>query len=215
MANVTGPALYSTTTQSGIDVNAVFFLDPTNALEYPAPPFQPGELAWGTDGSEWIYCTASVSINAGSGVILSPFPGQWSVQALGGGTGGGTVTFMPSIGATNGLTVTNPIGALCGVVGGSSGLMTVNAPSGTQTAAYFWVQRAGNVPNLAMAGSGATYTQLHTTTTAGALSSAGGTQSTILCIQGIVFTQSTASTTGPNPAIANYPYVGASVALTG
>ena len=216
MAIVAGPALYSTTAQEGIDINAVFFLD-TSTLEYPTPPFQPGELAWGTDGSEWVYCTASVSINAGSAVILNPFAGSWSVSALGGGTGGATVVFMPqgTANVANGMTVVTPYGALCGVVGGSTGTMTVNAPSGTQIASYFWVQRAGNIPNLAMAGSGAVFTQLHTTTTAGALSSAGGTNTTIMCIQGIQFTQTTASTTGPNPAVANYPYVGYSVAATG
>jgi hypothetical protein len=216
MAIVAGPAIYSTTAQEGIDINAVFFLD-TSTLEYPAPPFQPGELAWGTDGSEWIYCTASVSIDAGSAVILNPFAGSWSVQALGGGTGGATVVFIPqgTANAANGMTVTNPYGALCGVVGGSLGTMTVNAPSGTQTQSFFWVQRAGNVPNLKMSGTGTVFTQLHTTTTAGALSAAGGGTNTILCIQGIQFTQTTASSTGPNPAVSNYPYVGASVALTG
>ena len=55
MAN---PLIYSTTTQSGIDINTVFLLDTTGHPEYPAPPFYPGKVAWGTDGSAWVYCQA-------------------------------------------------------------------------------------------------------------------------------------------------------------
>ena len=70
-------AIYSTTTQEGIDINNVFLLNVAQYPEYPAPPFLPGELAWGTDGSEFVYCTASVTLAAGSVVVVSAVPGSW------------------------------------------------------------------------------------------------------------------------------------------
>jgi hypothetical protein len=197
-------SIYSTTAQQGIDVNAVFLLDPVNALEYPAPPFQPGELAWGTDGSEWVYCTASLTIGAGQAVGISTFPGSWSVAPL----VGLTITQTNGV-AVNGITavtIAASVGMLVGVVGGSQGTMVVPAPSGTQTGAYFWVQRAGNCPNLAMNGSGAIYSQLSSTAAAsGSLTSAVAIASTTVAVNGIVWSLATASATGPNTAILNYP----------
>jgi hypothetical protein len=196
--------IFSTTAQQGIDVNAVFLLDPVNALEYPAPPFQPGELAWGTDGSEWVYCTASLTIGAGQAVGISTFPGSWSVAPL----VGLTITQTNGV-AVNGITavtIAASVGMLVGVVGGSQGTMVVPAPSGTQTGAYFWVQRAGNCPNLAMNGSGAIYSQLSSTAAAsGSLTSAVAIASTTVAVNGIVWSLATASATGPNTAILNYP----------
>ena len=196
--------IYSTTAQQGIDVNAVFLLDPVNALEYPAPPFQPGELAWGTDGSEWVYCTASLSITAGMAVGISQFPGSWSVAPLVGLTV--TQTNAVAINGVTAVTVAATSGLLVGVVGGSTGTMNVPAPSGTQTGAYFWVQRAGNCPNLAMNGSGAILSQLATTAAAsGSLTSAAAIANTTAAVNGIVWSLATASATGPNTAILNYP----------
>ena len=76
------------------------------------------------------------TITAGSVVIVSPIPGSWSVAPIGGATVTATVT-----------------GELIGVVGGSTGSVGVPAPSGTQTASYFWVQRAGNAQNVLTAAS--------------------------------------------------------------
>lgn len=208
------PAIYSTTAQQGIDVNAVFLLDLGAAPEYPSPPFIPGELAWGTDGSEWVYCTASLTIAAGNAVLISQFAGSWSVAPLVGATVS-QVGPNPLTGAAGTVTTTTMYGALVGVVGGSQGTMVVPAPSGTQTGAFFWVQRAGNCPNLSMAGSGSTFTQLHSTTTAGSVSSAGSGTGTSVQVTGMVWSIATASAAGPNPAILNYPYIGASVAPAG
>lgn len=185
-------AIYSTTTQSGIDVNTVFYLDPKGAPEYPAPPFIAGELAWGTDGSSWVFCTASVSIGAGNVVIVSEVPGSWSVALIGGAT-----------------VATPPTGDLIGVVGGSQGTMTVAAPSGTQSASYFWVQRAGNAQNVTTAASTTKDTLLHTSaTTAGIVTSTTGGTGTSYQINGIVITQATGSAAGPNTAVLNYPTAG-------
>lgn len=187
-------AIYSTTTQEGIDINNVFTLD-TSFPEYPAAQFLPGELAWGTDGSEWVFCTASITIGAGSVVLIAATPGSWSVALIGGATVSAAA---------------NVTGRLVGVVGGSQGSMFVPAPSGTQKGTYFWVQRAGNAPNVKCAGSTAILSQLHSTATlAGALHSTGGGTSTTYQVNGIVISGATGSVAGPNTAILNYPVVGA------
>lgn len=181
-------AIYSTTTEQGIDVNAVFPLD-TSTPEYPAPPFIPGQLAWGTDGSEWVYSTASLTLAAGSVVYFNTNPGSWSVA-----------------GVSN--TQKALLGDLLGVVGGSTGTMVVPAPSGTQTGMYFWVQRAGNCPAVIAAASLSANTAMHTSATAGRVGPTGGV-GTSATISGMVFA-SIAPTAGTTyPAILNYPTIGA------
>src|ERR1700676_4531662 len=140
-------AIYSTTAQAGIDVSQVYFLDARGTPELPAPPFIPGELAWGTDGSEWVFCTASISLAPGSAVIMSGVPGSWSVAAL-----------------TN-TNARASYGALVGVTGGGTGSVTVQAPSGTQTKSTFWVQRAGNAPSLLVASSLSAFSTVATSAT--------------------------------------------------
>lgn len=194
--------LYSTKHGAGVDVNQVFYTDLTASPEYPAPPFTPGELAYGSDGSEWVYCQASIAINPGQVVLIGT---QYS-------TGIGNVAAQAwSVSLIGGSTAANaPVGQLVGVVGGSAGTMTVTAPSGTQTAANFWVQRAGNCPNVAFVsgGTGTTLTQLHSSPTlAGAVNAAGGGSGTTYQIAGMAFTNATASAAGPNTGILNFPYV--------
>ena len=188
MAN---PIIYSTISQSGININQVYFQD-TNTPEYPAPPFYPGEQAWGTDGSAWVYCTASQTLTAGMVVIVSEVPGSWSVAPIGGAT-----------------VATAPTGDLLGVVGGPGGTLGVGAPSGTQTGAYFWLQRAGNAQNVRSAASTTIDTLLHTSaTSAGIVSTTSGGTSTTYQIAGMVITQATGSAAGPNTAVLNYPTAG-------
>jgi hypothetical protein len=189
MAN---PIIYSTTTQSGININQVYFQD-TGAPEYPAPPFYPGEQAWGTDGSAWVYCTSSQTLAASTVVIVSEVPGSWSVAPIGGAT-----------------VATAPTGDLVGVVGGPGGTLAVGAPSGTQTGAYFWIQRAGNCPNVNCAATTTKDAQLHSSATvAGQVTSSGGGAATSYQVNGMVISQATGSTAGPNTAILNWPTVGA------
>lgn len=164
------PAIYSTTVQQGVDINNVFYLDTKTYPEYPAPPFIPGEYAWGTDGSEWVYCTASVTIGAGNVVLINSTPGSWSVAQI-----------------TNTNSRAN-FGAWCGVVGGSQGSLFVGAPSGTQTASYFWVQIAGNAQAVLCGLSLSAFTLAHSSTVAGAIGASGGV-GTSAQIAGIVFSQ--------------------------
>lgn len=184
-------AIYSTTAQEGIDVNSVFTLS-TGTPEYPRPPFLPGELAWGTDGSEWVYVTSSISVAPGSVLVVSAVPGSWSVALIGGAT-----------------VATPPTGALVAVSGGASGTLAVPAPSSPQVANFFWAQRAGNAPNVSAAASTTANTTLHSSATVGGqvTVTAGGNATTYL-VNGIVISQATGSTAGPNTAILNYPTVG-------
>lgn len=186
-------AIYSTDNQSGIDVNDVFYLDATGHPEYPAPPFNPGQNARGTDGSYWVYCQASLSIAAGKVVVVSEVPGSWSVALIGGAT-----------------VATPPTGDLVGVVGGSEGSMSVSLPSGTQTAAYFWVQRAGNCPDVDCAASTTQNSQLYSSATvSGRVTASAGGSGTTYLINGMVITQADGSTAGPNTAVLNFPVIGA------
>lgn len=188
--------IYSTTTQEGIDINNVFLLDTKTYPEYPAPPFLAGELAWGTDGSEWVYCTASITVAIGSAVLVSQVPGSWSVALIGGS----------SVAAAS-----NATGLLVGIIGGATGSVAIPAPSGTQTGSYFWVQRAGNAQNVRCLASTTKLSQLYSVATSGGvLSSSGGGSGTTYQINGIVITQAAVgSAAGPNTAVLNYPVVGA------
>ena len=188
-------AIYSTTNQEGIDINLVTYLDTKSFPEYPAPPFLPGTKAWGTDGSEWVYCTASLTISAGSVVLVTAAPGSWSVAPVGGFA----------------VSATSPFGQLLGVVSGSNGLMFVGAPSGTQTGTFFWVQRAGNTQGIRTTPSTTKNAQLYSTSTlAGALSSTAGGVNTTFQVNGIAISLNTGSLAGPNTAVLNYPVVAAS-----
>ena len=185
-------AIYNTTTESGIDINSVFILS-TATPEYPAAPFTPGQVAWGTDGSQWTYCTASITIAAGSAVLVSAVPGSWSVSLIGGAS-----------------LASYPIGQLIGVVGGSTGTMVVPAPTGSQTGTYFWVQVEGNCPNVRCAASTTKNAQLYdVAATAGIVSSSSPGTASGYQITGMVVSQATGSVAGPNTAILNNPTVGA------
>ena len=181
--------IYSTTTQEGIDINNVFYLDTKSAPEYPAPPFLPGELAWGTDASEWIFSQATISIAPGSAVVFSaPAAGSWSVTLLTN---------------TNGRTL---YGAYVGITGGATGSVTVQAPSGTQTNSYFWVQRAGLAPSVLVG-----YNTITLNSTVATSATAGqfgiNIAATTATINGIVFSKTSGSASS-GPAVLNYPTVG-------
>lgn len=187
--------IYSTTAQEGIDVSNVFLLS-SGTPEYPAPPFLPGELAWGTDGSEWVYVTSSISIVPGSVLVVSPVPGSWSVALIGGATVVATAA---------------PVGQLVAVSGGGNGSVTVPAPAAPQTANFFWAQRAGNAPNVKTAATTTKNSPLSSSATIpGAVAAVAGGVGTTYAINGMVITQAAGSTAGPNTAVLNYPVVGAS-----
>lgn len=181
--------IYSTTTQSGIDINSVFQLNVTNNPEYPAAPFIVGELAWGTDGSEFVYATSSITIAAGSVVLFSSTPGNWSVALL-----------TNTNGRAN-------FGALLGITGGATG--SVNVPScGTNvTGNFFWVQRAGMAQKVLSSYTlGTTFALTHTSTLGGQIGATGGT-GTSATVAGIVFSQVPTATTAGYNAVLNYPTV--------
>ena len=185
-------AIYSTVNQEGVDINSVFLLDVKSAPEYPAPPFIAGTQAWGTDGSSWVYCTASTTLGAGKVVVIQDVPGSWSVALIGGATIGTAAT-----------------GSLLALIGGSQGKMFVPAPSGTQTASFFWAQRSGMAQGIDCAASTNNEAQLFSSATvAGRVSSTAGGSGTTFSLLGIVVSHAQGSTAGPNTAILNYPVVG-------
>jgi hypothetical protein len=185
-------AIYSTVNMEGVDINSVFILS-TATLEIPRPPFTPGQLAWGTDGSEWVYCTASITIAAGSVVVISAVPGSWSVALIGGATVTGTAV---------------PFGQFVGVVGGSQGSMVVPAPASPQTGTFFWVQVAGNCPNIRSAAAVTFAASLFdVAATGGAVGLTPGAASGY-AITGMVLTQAAGSVAGPNTGILNNPTIG-------
>ena len=188
-------AIYSTSSKEGVDVNAVYIKDTSGTPEYPGPPFGVGDQAFGTDGSAWVYCTASITITNGSVVLLSTTQNSFSV-ALAGGT---------SLTAAG-----NVQGQLMGVVGGSTGSMVVPTPSGTQTGTYFWVQRNGNCPNVKTLATATKLTQLYVNPTlAGVLTSTAGGANTTYQVNGIVIVGANGSAAGPNAAVLNWPVAGA------
>ena len=185
-------AIYSTTNMEGVDVNQVFYLDTKTYPEYPAAPFGAGTQAFGTDGSAWVFCTASASLPAGTVVIVTETPGSWSVAAIGGST------------------VSAPVGDLLGVVGGSLGTLTIGAPSGTQTASYFWVQRNGNCPNVrSLAATTADHLLYSSATTAGVATSTGGGAGTTYTLSDMVISRRLDQRLAPTPAFLSWPVVGA------
>lgn len=187
--------LYNTSTQEGVDINDVFMLS-SGTPEYPRPPFLPGSLAWGTDGSEWVYCTSSISIAPGSVLVVSAVPGSWSVALIGGAT----------VAAASA-----PVGQLVAVSGGGTGSVTVPAPASPQTANFFWAQRAGNAPNVRTAATTTKNSPLSSSATAaGVVSAVAGGVGTTYAINGMVITQAAGSAAGPNTAVLNFPVVGAS-----
>lgn len=184
--------LYNTSTKEGVDINAVF-LQSTGTPEYPAPPFLPGELAWGSDGSEWVYCTSSITIAPGSVLLVSAVPGSWSVSLIGGAS-----------------LAAYPIGQLIAVAGGGTGSVVVPAPASPQTANYFWAQRAGNCPNVKTLANTTKNALLYdVVATAGAVFSTSPGTASGHQVSGMVITQATGSAAGPNTAVLNYPVVGA------
>lgn len=190
------PAIYSTTNMEGVDINAVFILNAVGTPEIPRPPFTPGQLAWGTDGSEWVFCTASITIAAGSVVVVSAVPASWSVALIGGAT----------------VAAGAPFGQLVGVVGGSQGSMVVPAPAAPQTGTFFWVQVAGNCPNVrTLAATTASVQLFDSATTAGVVTQTAGGPGTSYQITGMIITQAAGSVAGPNTAILNNPTVGTSL----
>jgi len=54
---------FSTENTEGIDVLQTYDIS-TSTPEYPAPPFEVGQMVMGNDGSQWIFCLASTTVAA-------------------------------------------------------------------------------------------------------------------------------------------------------
>lgn len=155
---------------------------PTTTPEYPGPNFLPGTVVRGTDGSEWMFVklAASQTIAAGDFVYVSSTDNSFNVTSL--------------ANAAKALK-----GALVGVAGAAS-------TSGTTSTNYIWIQMRGYNASAAVATGSSQNADLHTSATAGRLTStgAGGTSATVA---GVVSIAAPASNAGA--VMLNWPTIGA------
>lgn len=163
------PNFYQTYSGIGIDPTVYYAVSASATPETPAPPFQVGTQAHGTDGSQFVFVQASTTINPGDFVTLNIGQNVSPFQA-------------------NSVTTTNVQSSLC--VGlAATGLVVAQSVSYIPAGAYFWAVTKGQyIPALSSAGL-ATNTggvMLFTTATAGVISSVTTSQSLNIRLQGMV-----------------------------
>lgn len=155
-----------TTPLGGINFGLAYTLSST-VPEYPGRQFTPGTHVQGTDGSTWIFVVleAASTCTAGDALIVTT-NSTWEVKAV-----------------TNTLAASK-LGQRMGIAGA------------TGTAGqYLWMQTAGYNASINCATSSSAYTALHTSATAGRLTTtaAGGTS---VAVNGGVINATAASNVG-------------------
>lgn len=180
---------YQTLNMVGIDPT-VYYTNISTAggsvtPEYPAPPFIAGTRAFGSDGSEFIFVQASVSIALTDFVVIN--------------AGNTANPFM-----ANSITTTNFKGSL-NIELGATGLVLAQSATLIPAGAMFWACTKGNFIPASTSGGGLATSAIngaYTTATAGQLTSAGAT--TLGAFAGITVINSITLTTG----ISTLPAVG-------
>lgn len=145
-------------------------------------PFQLGQRAFGSAGTEWVFAQAGGTLAAGDCVIF-----QGDVESVAQWT-------VVEVTSTNGK---SKLGALVGFV-------ACAAVSGN----FVWVCRGGIFPNANLSSTTpSTYAAMHTSAVAGQITTTavGGTSA---AINGVVAEQN-AQISGGNPVILNSPVIGA------
>lgn len=168
---------FNITNTEGVDFSAVFYLD-TAKPEYPRPPFAVGTVMKGTDGTEYVYVSAT------------------SAQAIGDVCRLSTAWVATGVNAAD----VGMFGLLVGVVP-----VVVAAVSGTVSASFFWIQRAGICPAISVTTGVTANQQLYSMGTTGRLDASPATGDE--AITGLVTTATAASNLAPG--VLNYPTVGA------
>ena len=141
--------------QAGINFAAVYAAatttSSTSGLDQPSPPWLPGTVENGSDGTRWVFCKAAGSITAGDFVAVTT-PATFVVTAL-----------DSTVGRAN-------FGAICGVAGGTA---TANQ--------FLWVCTQGYLASANVLTGSVANVALHTTGTAGRIddSSSANTTATI------------------------------------
>ncbi len=144
-ANITLP-------QAGVNFAAVYSaatsVSSTTGLDQPSPPWLPGTIEFGSDGTKWIFAKAGGSITANDVVIVTT-ASSTTVEAL-----------TSTLGRAN-------FGARCGVAGGTA---TANQ--------YLWVCVEGYLSAVNILTGSVANVALHTTGTAGRIDDTGGAGTT-------------------------------------
>ena len=155
--------------------------DSTTTPELPNTVTQLGTTMWGSNGSVYVYCVAGGTINQDDFVVIL-------------GAGDGYTNNFTALSATAALT-RSKLGAWIG-----------HAECAAASGQYLWIQTRG----IAVAGNYGTvtgsYTPLHTTTTAGQLSTTSST-GTSTALAGVVTNGAVSS--GGTQSLLSYGYVSA------
>lgn len=145
VANITLP-------QSGVNFATVYAaataVSSTTGLDQPSPPWLPGTIQYGSDGTKWMFCKAGGSITAADVVIVTTTSTS-VVEAL-----------TSTLGRAN-------FGARCGVAGGTA---TANQ--------FLWVCLEGYLSACNVLTGSVANVALHTTGTAGRIDDTGGAGTT-------------------------------------
>ncbi len=179
---------FSTLSTEGIDLTTTYTgynqasaQSSTNNPDYPGPngPFTLGQVTKGVDESEWVYVLTGSALAIGDVAIITNTGTLWTATAI-------TSTLAS---AKAGAYV-----AVCPLIAMATGT-------------YGWVQRAGKCAAIDVVSSTSANAVLHTTATAGHLSSVLATGASTI-ISGIIITTAS-TTTGNTPGVLNYPVIGA------
>ena len=163
------PAFYGTTPVGGVDPTQYYVVSASLTPETPAPPFLPGQMVMGNNGSEFVFVQASTSISLGDFLAI---------------TTGATANSLTSTNVQSSLGAR--IGMASAVIAGS----VTYIPAG----AYFWatlrgMAQPGNLGTAITAPAGANI-QLFTSATAGAVTSVTTSSTLAAGLAGIECTSS-------------------------
>jgi hypothetical protein len=178
---------FSTFSIEGIDLAATYTgyvqstaQSSTNNPDYPGPTgqFSLGQVAKGTDGSEWVYVLAGTAIAVGDTCLIVNTTTLWTASSI-----------------TSTLAAAKQ-GDLVGVA------PLVAIASGS----YGWVQRSGKCAAISVAAATTANVALKTSTTAGRLTTTLATAVSVQ-ISGIVIAATGPASAGVQQGVLNWPVV--------
>jgi hypothetical protein len=173
------PVFYQTLNMQGVDPTVYYAVSASATPEYPAPPFQQGTQAFGSDGSQFVFVQASTSISLTDFVVLNSGSTTSANGAMANSVTSTTVTSSLAVGL------------------GSAGIVVAGSVSYIPAGAYFWAcTRGQNIPATTSAGlaTNASGVALFTSTTAGVLTSVTTSQSLAAAFAGIICVNSLTTT---------------------
>ncbi len=166
---------FQTFSIEGIDLSATYTgynqasaQSSTNNPDYPSltGQFSLGQVAKGTDGSEWVYVLAGGAITQGDVVLITNTGSLWTANS-----------------------VTNTLAA-----SKLGDYLAVASLSTVASGSYGWVQRSGKCAGISVIASTTANVTMYTTTTAGKLSSASVASTTSIASGIVLATAGTTAT---------------------